>query len=121
MFEPEKKSPLDRLQKGLYSRNVGSTEPPRHSIHGEQVRVSESWDKPEQDGSIPPEEAAPVTPERRYAYRIIFICAALFLVATFGIAAYTFFGGGNFISADNVDIQISGPASVAGGDRLALD
>src|SRR6185369_10829997 len=68
-----------------------------------------------------PVDHVPVTPERRYAYKIVFICSGLFLVAALGIAAYTFFGGGNYVSVDNVDIQISGPASIAGGEPLSLD
>lgn len=115
MFESDKKSPLDRLRKGLYSRNVPDTGPVRHSIHGEQVRVPESWD-------VPSAEPLPViTPERRYAYKLTFLFSALFLVIACAVAAFTFFGGGNFVSVDNVDIQISGPATIGGGEPLSLD
>ena len=125
MFESDKKSPLDRLRKGLYSRNALDAEQPRHDIHldpsGEQGKVPESWDAPsgevDAEGHLP----AHVTPERRYAYRIAFVCSALFLVIAFAIAAYTFFGGGNYVSVDNVDILVEGPASIAGGEPLALD
>ncbi|HEU5114996.1 MAG TPA: hypothetical protein VFT82_04500 [Candidatus Paceibacterota bacterium] len=118
MFESENKSGLDRLKKSLYSRNVGESEAPRHSIHGEEVTVPESWDEPGEAGG---ENAPKLSPERRYAYKIVFICSALFLLAAFAIAAYTFLSGGNFVSVDNVDILIEGPATIAGGDTLSLD
>lgn len=128
MFESDKKSPLDRLRKGLYSRNTADTEPVRHDIHlnqsGDAAPVHDSWDLPAPETGGPSavsHESMPVTPERRYAYKIVFICSGLFLIATLGIAAYTFLGGGNYISVDNVDIQVTGPASIAGGEPLSLD
>src|SRR4051812_1808211 len=122
MFESDKKSPLDRLRKGLYSRNTSDAEPARHDIHLSQAGnepVGDSWQEPAP--SALPEDHMPVTPERRYAYKIIFICSGLFLVLAFAIAAFTFFGGGNYISVDNVDILVEGPASIAGGEPLSLD
>ncbi|MBX4209074.1 DUF11 domain-containing protein [Candidatus Parcubacteria bacterium] len=121
MFESDKRSPLERLKKGLYSRNAKESEAPRHDIHIGRSNVSESWDAP--NGTEGPADDKPieVTPERRYAYKIAFICSALFLVAAFAIAAYTFFGGGNYISVENVDIQVEGPSSVAGGEPLSID
>ncbi|HVT75115.1 MAG TPA: hypothetical protein VHD69_01700 [Candidatus Paceibacterota bacterium] len=117
MFESDKKSPLDRLKKGLYSRNVRDIETPRHDIRQSDDVVPQSWDHTEDHAA----QAATLTPERRYAYKIVFICSALFLVAAFGIAAYTFLSGGNFVSVDNVDILVEGPATMSGGDRLDLD
>ncbi len=124
MFESDKKSPLDRLRKGLYSRNTQETEPARHTVHVGQSdeAAPEAWSDPAAATSdLPPEDHIPVTPERRYAYRIAFICSGLFLVVAFAVAAFTFFGGGNYISVDNVDILVEGPASIAGGEPLSLD
>ncbi|MDE1874669.1 MAG: DUF11 domain-containing protein [Patescibacteria group bacterium] len=117
MFESDKKDPLDRLRKGLYSRTTADQEAPRHSFHGERIDVRDSWDEP----SDTPEEKPTISPERRYGYKILFICSALFLLVAIAYAAYNFFGGGNFISVNNVDIQISGPAQAAGGGTLPLD
>ncbi|HVU06430.1 MAG TPA: hypothetical protein VHE10_01410 [Candidatus Paceibacterota bacterium] len=116
MFESDKKSPLDRLKKGLYSRNVSQTEAPRHDIHAGGEAVPESWDRPEDHSA----EVPTLTSERRYAYKIVFVCSALFLFAALIIAAYTFLSGGNFVSVDNVDILVEGPATVSGGEELRL-
>lgn len=119
MFESDKKSSLERLKKSLYSRNTVEEDAPRHSIHGEQVVVPESWEASE---TPEPLEAPPeLSQRRRLAYKILFISSMAFLIVALGVAAYTLLGGGNFISVDNVDITISGPALVAGGEPLPLD
>lgn len=126
MFESDKKSPLDRLKKSLYSRNVEDTETERHAIHIQNKAVPESWDRPAESlhPNKHPEDAAhvmPVTHKQRHIYRIAFISAGAFLVLAFAIAAFTFLGGGNYVSVDNVDIVVAGPASVAGGEPLNLN
>ncbi len=126
-FESDRKSPLDRLRKGLYSRNTEQGEAPRHSVHGEQVIVPESWDQ-EATAGAPGDPSTPgmssmphsVPPHRRI-YKVILLGSAAFLLLAVGVAAYTFISGGNFVSVDNVDIQIQGPATIAGGEPLGLD
>lgn len=137
MFETEKKSPLERLKKGLYSRRNETSEPIRHDIHATsaaQADVPRSWDDPSAVASGPvaqashPNDAMMVAPKalqnlhptHRFAYRVGFLVAGLFCLAAFGTAAYTFFGGGNFVSAENVDILVEGPARAAGGEPLTL-
>ena len=46
--------------------------------------------------------------------------AGLFFVLALGIASYIYFGGGNFVSANNVDIKITGPSSIASGQAVDL-
>lgn len=134
MFENEKKSPLERLRKGLYSRRNEAPEPVRHDIHAPvRPEVPHAWDEPNApvDALSPiaqaehPNDALMVAPKglhptHRFAYRVGFMIAALFCLAAFGTAAYTFFGGGNFVSAENVDILVEGPARIAGGDPVTL-
>ncbi|NDE68322.1 hypothetical protein EB052_01810, partial [bacterium] len=45
----------------------------------------------------------------------------VFFIIAVGIGAYLFFNGSNIVSANNVDIAISGPVSVAGGDPFDMN
>ncbi|MEI7709416.1 MAG: hypothetical protein WCI76_01740 [bacterium] len=51
-------------------------------------------------------------------FRNFFIFSVLFFILTLGYAAYIFFGGGNTVSNDNIDIAITGNDFTAGGEEL---
>ncbi len=116
MFLGEKKSALDRLKRGLYSRTDVIRETPRHEIHEQSSDVPNSWNT---DNSPQTEIPHDITPIRK-VYHIGFIASLLFLLVTMAVGLYTFVGGKNFISADNVDILVEGPAAIDGGKPLAL-
>ncbi len=117
MFESDKKSPLDRLKKALYSRRQTFNEPIRHDIHESQNTIPESWPG---ENNVEPERLSIISPARRRSYKLFFISALVFLGLAIIVGAYTFFGGRNFVSVDNIDILIEGPTSVAGGEPLNL-
>ncbi len=48
------------------------------------------------------------------------IFSIVFFVGSFFVAFYVFYGGVNVISTENVDISISGPSSVGGGEELSF-
>ncbi len=127
MFETQKKSPLERLKKGLYSRKDSFGDSPRHDIHPQKTVVPDSWEKPvsvDETLATPavPEIYGPVTIDKtRKVYRILFIASLIFCLVAIAVAGYTFLGGKNFISAENVDILVEGPASIAGGEPLSLN
>ncbi len=50
----------------------------------------------------------------------VFFSALVFCILAGGIAAFVYFGGGNFISSKNVDITVNGPVSVSAGDPIEL-
>jgi len=118
MFESDKKSPLDRLKKALYSRKQSFSEPVRHDIHETPDHIRESWQeekKPEDDIAV-----HKLSPGLKKVYKTVFISSIAFFGLALVIGAYTFFGGKNFISVDNIDILIEGPTSIAGGEPLNL-
>lgn len=119
MFESEKKSPLDRLKKGLYSRKDTFGDAPRHDIHPQKTVVAESWENPV--SPVPTTEEVVTIHKTRRVYHILFIFSVLFCIVAALVAAYTFFGGKNFVSSENVDILVEGPASIGGGEPLALN
>ncbi|MBI5134521.1 MAG: hypothetical protein HZA81_04035 [Candidatus Taylorbacteria bacterium] len=117
MFQSDKKSPLERVQKSLYSRDDRFPESPRHDLHARDESVPEEW-----KGEEPrPEEVKGSMKKIRKAYSYLFVAAFGFFLVAAAIGGYTLFGGKNFVSVQNVDILIEGPSSVAGGDVLALN
>ncbi|MFA6158603.1 MAG: hypothetical protein WC763_03190 [Candidatus Paceibacterota bacterium] len=123
MFESEKKSPLDRLKKGLYSRNDLFGDSPRHDIRRiEHEEIPVSWERegiPEEGPASPAQSPRPLGV--RKSYKILFFSAASFLLIALAVGAFTLFGGRNFVSVDNMDILIDGPVSIGGGEPLSLN
>lgn len=131
MFESDKRSPLDRVKKSLYSRNGETPEHERHDIHGKDIRdIPQDWAgdpvSASQDmGSTGVDMSGPVNvmPQARphvKLYKLIFlVCSAFFLIAV-AIAGFTLFRGSNFVSVDNVDILVEGPVSISGGEPISL-
>ena len=116
----DKKSGLDRLKKGLYSRNGAQEGGVRHDIHGLRSDVSESWEDPKANEAEEKEVKTTMKTTRR-VYSYLFLSALGFFLIAAIAAGFTLFGGKNFISVDNVDILVEGPASIPGGDVLALN
>jgi len=50
----------------------------------------------------------------------LLIFSILFFIGSFFLAFYVFYGGINIISTENVDISISGPSSIGGGEELSF-
>jgi len=115
MFESDKKSALDRLKKGLYSRTDRFGESPRHEIHSTDGEVPSSWEEKKEEVVTPD-----LHPQVRVWYKRVLVGSAIFFVIAFLVAAYALIGGKTFVSVDNIDIRIEGPASVAGGETLTL-
>ncbi len=110
-FSNDENNKIERLQKGLYSRkNPYEFENVRTPISKDEHEIEEKWSH-----DLPPE-----APKRGSIFKKILIGAVLFFTICAGIALYIFYGGLNVISSKNVDIQISGPVSVAGGEELPL-
>jgi hypothetical protein len=130
MFESDKKSSLDRLKKGLYSRKDNLGEAPRHDLRkAAHEEVPSSWERKQAGASLPeaaggPEGEALSSREARKVkkvYKTIFLVTGIFLVLALAVGAYTLFGGRNFVSVDNMDILVDGPVSVRGGEPLTLN
>jgi hypothetical protein len=51
----------------------------------------------------------------------LFIGSAIFCVLALSLGAFLFFRGSNLISASNIDISISGPVSIPGGEEVSFD
>jgi len=115
MDEPsEKKSKIEEIQSALYSRNSGGLfSKKRHelSTRPEEGSVPSAWaEEPERS------EGGPHIP-----FTKILIGAFIFFIIAVGFAFYKFFGGSNTVSGNNINILVSGPVSVSGGEVFPLD
>ncbi|RJQ35562.1 hypothetical protein C4568_00745 [Candidatus Parcubacteria bacterium] len=120
---------IERLRRAMYSRTYADKLGPRERrvLENEPTGVPEDWQhKPE---PIKPEDLpleAMLRPQRRKkgAYSILkfaLLAAAVFFVgAILFFGYYLFFGGASSISARNIDIAITGPAQIAGGEPVNL-
>lgn len=114
MISPQDHDRIDRLTKNLYSRkSTGQPADVRAPIAREEYAVADDWQEKPREETTPPKKST--------FFKKIFIGALVFFFLSSGVAAFMFFGGFNIISSQNVDIQVSGPVSISGGEELALE
>ncbi len=109
----EKKDNIEKIQESLYSKNTDAIfAKRRHPLHeaGDQKNPV-AWDTKEEqaEGTF------------QLPYTKILLGAFIFFVLALGFTFSKFFLGNNVISGDNIDILISGPVSIAGGEELPLE
>lgn len=112
------KSNIEELKKNLYRRDFKDEQHPvREEFYSRAPSVPKQW------GDIADERHRPQKEEISDTARMlkkILIGSFIFFIAALGIASYLFFGGGNIVSSENVDISVLGPVSIAGGEELSL-
>lgn len=109
----ENKDNIEQLKSSLYSRNTDAIfEKKRHILQDKNSNIAPTeWNIRE--------EAAESSFKLPYM-KILFGAVAFFVLAlifTFG----KFFTGNNVVSGNNIDILVSGPVSIAGGEELPLE
>ena len=120
---------IERLQRAMYSRKYGDEIGPRErrQFEPEQSAVPDDWRHVEQRPGkmMTPLEAImrPPAPSRvRAILKWTLTAAIVFFVCAIGFFIYyLYFGGASSISARNIDIQITGPAKIAGGELTNLE
>jgi hypothetical protein len=118
-FEQEK---IERLRRAMYSRQLSEKmgERPRHALAPEREALPGDWreEEPGVSGSMVAPRFIGVT---RKILTWTLVASIVFFVAALGFFAYFFvFGGGGGASPSNIDISISGPPQVAGGELTKL-
>ncbi|MFA6898379.1 MAG: hypothetical protein WC250_03165, partial [Candidatus Paceibacterota bacterium] len=109
---------INELERSLYSRKQKTFSIKRRPImtSSSQGRtVGSDW---EHGSELP----TPKTPKAglSLSYKIFIGAVIFFLVAIF-TAVFVFTGGSNVVSNNKIDLNIAGPASIAGGEKLALN
>ena len=117
------KEKIERLRQAMYSRTISEKLKPRDRryLGEERSDVGDDWDRDE-----PELKPMLVAPRHigfgRSVFVWVFFAAILFFLGAVGFFGYYFlFGGGSLpASPENIDISVSGPPQVAGGEPTEL-
>ena len=122
-YDDEKKDKLNKLEGKLYSRNTPNIiDAGRTDFKEENKEVKDDWQDVKASGFD--ELAAKMSQVAQSKHNFvnkIFTLSLVFFVIVAGVATFVFLGGGNTVSSKNVDIQVSGPLSVPGGQEVSFD
>lgn len=119
---PEDQNRIEELKKSLYSRSAPDVRTRRKlRFTPTESNVKTSWDSPEAV-----QQPAQILNQHYEDHSMSFftkllIGSLIFCIFAVGIGAYLFFNGANLISANNIDIAISGPVSIPGGAPVSFD
>jgi hypothetical protein len=144
------KETIEDVQKRLYDRGAGVSDVVRHGLSDTKVDVSRNWNVPVANtprpnatdlrtglpiaeavsseyppaGQSVPEEdttvfAEQTRPRRRYRSIVLLVSMVVFALMV-GTASMFLYKGGNQISGNNIQLQISGPESVGGGEIVPI-
>jgi len=123
-FNNKDKTRLEKIQKKHYEKNIVQEKTKRHSLDNKNYNLNTDWeDKSKKESEY--KDFSDFIDEKKkkrigfFGYTMIL--AFIFFLASISYAGYVFFGGTQTISANDVDITISGPVSVGAGENLSLD
>lgn len=118
---PSDSDSIEQLKKSLYSRNTPDIRTRRRfRATPEKTDLPKDWEHPAEKVSEPKLN----TEYRDHSisfFTKILIGSAVFFLICLGLGAYLFFNGSNLISANNLDIAINGPISIAGGTPFSFN
>jgi len=113
----EKLNRIEELKTKLSSKGYEVKRKERDNFtHLSKKTVADSWEKKRAEGG----EFVEKILEQTSVFKKFFIFSIIFFVLAAGFATYTFFGRGNTISNENIEISILGNAFTAGGEELPL-
>ena len=121
---PEEKNRIEDLKQSLYSRNAPDIRSRRRLRSTDEVTDirpdwGESAEQQEEEAILKSSQE----PSRKHSmsfFTKLFIGSAVFCIMAVGVGAYIFWNGANFISGNNIAIDISGPVSVPGGSPISF-
>ncbi len=124
---PEDKSKIEELKKTLYSRNAPEIRARKRLQFSKEdiADIKTDWEHPNEENGI--EEEKEISLNNKYKDNSmsfltkILIGSILFFVVAIGMGAYIVLNGVNVISANNIDISVSGPVTIAAGDPISLN
>lgn len=133
---------IDDARKRLYDRTNAQEQVERHGLSEQKVDVTRNWQNPvaNTESQSTPTPPAPIAkpelaatpkdtkvatsfdelkPKRHYRLFVLIGSLLIFILIAGFSSMYLYFGG-NQISSENIGINISGPASVGGGEVMSL-
>jgi hypothetical protein len=117
----EDKSRIEELKKTMYSRNAPDIRTKRRlRFQKQEVDVQTDWEHPQ-------EIQEDIELNKRYKdtsmsfFTKLLIFSFIIFILALGAGAYLLFNGSNIVSANNIDININAPVSIAGGEPISFD
>ncbi|MES2216339.1 MAG: hypothetical protein V4481_03515 [Patescibacteria group bacterium] len=118
----EEKSKIEGLKEGLYSRNSPDVRTHRKLRFTDSTStVKTSWEEPAEQSDAPKNLNIAYQDHSMSFLTKVLIGSAIFCALALATGAFLFFQGGNLISANNIDISVSGPVSIPGGEEVSFD
>ena len=114
MFDSiEKKDNIKEMKDSLYSKTSDEAfVKRRHSLQDKaDSKIPVAWNVKEERAES----------SFKIPYSKILLGAFIFFILAFGFTFFKFFLGNNVVSGNNIDILVSGPVSIAGGEELPLE
>lgn len=114
--EKEKLHRLEDMKSRLFSKSYKTLQIKRSgTLHQKKYDIPETWE---------PESTEETMTKKFFLktslFKKFFIFSIVFFVLAIGFAFFTFIGGGNTVSNDNIDITVLGNAFTGGGENLPL-
>ena len=114
---------IERLRRAMYSRELSPRlqEHERRALNVGERTISDDWKR--EEPQLEPITAAPPTINiLRRALWVLLTIAVVFFIGAVGFFVYffTFGAGSSGASTSNIDIVITGPSSIAGGEVTEL-
>ncbi|MCK4918178.1 MAG: hypothetical protein KAS02_00115 [Candidatus Pacebacteria bacterium] len=127
---------IEKLKRTLFFKNKNKNKKKEviNNLKPKKYLVDSDWKKEEVEpvknqpddprldwqgkGDMKKESKSPKKKMTFFGKLVIF--SVLFFIGSFFVALYVFYGGVNIISTENVDISISGPSSIGGGEELSF-
>ncbi|MES2006812.1 MAG: hypothetical protein V4436_01750 [Patescibacteria group bacterium] len=115
-MDKDDKSGVDKLKDKLYSRKeIPQMEDVRTPLEAHENEVPVGWKDTSVVEEHKPINLSPVTKKTISLSTKIFIGSILFFIVASAVATLVFFGGGNLISPQNIDLQVVAPSLIDGG------
>jgi len=119
MSESEEKGFIEKTENDLYQSKKPPSLRRRARLRDHVVDISSDW---EDAGKTFSEKTSSMKSsiKKTSFFKKLFIFSGIFLFGALGFAVYTFLGGGNTVSAGNIDLVVGGKTFVDGGEEFEL-
>jgi hypothetical protein len=117
----EDKNRIEELKKSLYSRTAPDVRTRRKLRFGDiNSQVSPKWDEPEEKPFEEQQLNSHYKDGSMSFLTKLLIGSGIFCILAVGIGLYLFLNGANLISGNNIDVAITGPVSIPGGEPVVF-
>lgn len=109
---PKDDSGIGKMRRQLYSRKGVNGAIRRRKLEKEHFETGKRWEQPQGRPPVRRKKRSPIT--------LLFISSVVFFLLAILISLFVFFQDSNVVSAENIDIEVSGPIAIPGGEELIL-